>query len=449
MRYPGQESALLEFKKELPKNLQVVKTMVAFCNTFGGRLVIGVEDNGMIVGVSEELVQATVDSLQESIYRSCTPPILPFIYTQRIADKMLIIIEVSSGMNKPYFITSVGLQKGAYIRLGAHTYHANELMIQELQWQSRGLSVDAMPVYQASIENMDREKIKKFLENRLISDRAVDIDSALRHYRLLTEEHLKIFPTTAGILLFGKFPQQFLTEAFIICTHFKGTSGREAIASVDCEGDLFSQLEQSLHFIVKHLEKSFEIKGIKRKEQLEIPEEALREVMINAIVHRHYQIPGPTKVAIYDDRIEVFTPGNFPGPLQQSQLEMGYTYIRNQVICRIFRECGLIEKLGSGLLTLFQKYREYNLSTPTILEGDNFVKYILPRQTSSNIAAPEDDYKASIMRLFLSAQEITTRDITKHLSISRQTANRILQKLIKENLIKKIGESSATRYQKK
>ena len=164
MRYPEPESSMLEFKSELPKNHQVVKTIIAFCNSFGGRLVIGIEDNGVVIGVPEDGIQATIDSLQESIYRSCTPTILPSIYSQRIDDKLLIIVEVSSGMNKPYFLTSIGMLNGTYIRLGAHTYNANDMMVQELQWQSRGLSIDAMPVYQASIAEVDREKVKKFSE---------------------------------------------------------------------------------------------------------------------------------------------------------------------------------------------------------------------------------------------------------------------------------------------
>ena len=176
---------------------------------------------------------------------------------------------------------------------------------------------------------------------------------------------------------------------------------------------------------------------------------AVREVIINAIVHRHYQIPGPTKVAIYDDRIEVFSPGNFPGPLQQDQLEMGYTYVRNRVICKVFRESGLIEKLGSGLITLFQRYREYNLPPPQIVEGGNFVKYILPRKSWRDEALNKDDYETKIMNLFLADTEITTREVVKKLLISRQTANRALQGLEKAGLIEKLGKSSAVRYRKK
>lgn len=99
----------------------------------------------------------------------------------------------------------------------------------------------------------------------------------------------------------------------------------------------------------------------------------------NALVHRNYQIPAPCKIAIYADRVEVFSPGNFPGPIQTNNLELGITYIRNPVLCHIFREAGYIEKLGSGFITLFSEYRRAQLPTPSVIEGNGFVKCILPR----------------------------------------------------------------------
>lgn len=448
MKFIGKESVVLEFKQEIPKNSQIIRTAIGFCNSFGGKLVVGVEDDGVICGVSEEGIDEMMDSIQESIYKNCTPPILPAVYTQRYGDKIVVIVEVSAGMNKPYFLSKKGMQEGTYIRLGSHTYKADHKMIEELQWASRGLAVDTLPVYQATIDDIDQNRVKAFLNARKQSHQDIDVDSALTHYKLVTTEHTRVYPTLAGLLLFGKSPQQFITEAFIICSHFKGTSGRDAMASIDCEGDLFMQFEQSMNFLMKHLEKSFKITGVKREETLEIPLEALREVILNAIVHRHYQIPGPSKIAIYDDRVEVFTPGNFPGPLLPNQLEMGYTFIRNQVITKIFRELGYIEKLGSGLITLFQSYRERKLAIPQVIEGDNFVKYILPRKSPAADIEKSSDYELEIILMFNKVEELTVKDIIKEIPISRQTASRMLNKLIEKKLVKRIGKSSATRYRK-
>jgi len=112
---------------------------------------------------------------------------------------------------------------------------------------------------------------------------------------------------------------------------------------------------------------------------------------MNAIVHRDYSIPAPTKIAIYNDRMEVFSPENFPGPIDLDDLEKGLTFIRNPIICRIFREAGYIEKLGSGFRMLFESYRNYNLLRPSVIEGNGFIKCILPRPTLHQIQLPSSE----------------------------------------------------------
>ena len=170
----------------------------------------------------------------------------------------------------------------------------------------------------------------------------------------------------------------------IICSHFSGISGRAAIASVDCTGTLFEQFETAYNFILSRLSRSFIIRAPKREEQFEIPPEAIREVLLNAIIHRNYHINGPTKISIYNNRIEFFNPGVFLGPLDTHSLKLGLTYIRNNVICKVFREAGYIEKLGSGFITLFNSYEQMGLYPPEVIQGENFIKCILPRPQFSD-----------------------------------------------------------------
>ena len=311
----------------------------------------------------EDEEHRVMEYLHKTIYESSCPPIMPLIYAQRIADKSLLIIEVSLGMNKPYWRKSEGLDKGVYIRLGRSTVRATADMIEELKWQMRGKSYDSMPVYHAKEEDLDKVKILDFLNRRKkvapVEKISQDI---LLSYDFIVQEHSTIYPTVGGMLLFGKDPQKYLAESFIVCTHFAGTSGREVVATKDATGVLFEQFDTAYNFIVSRLNSSFTIQGPKRDEQLEIPPVAIREVLLNAIVHRNYHIQGPVKIAIYDNRIEVFSPGVFPGPLDTNNLMKGITYIRNAVICKAFREAGYIEKLGSGFIELFESYEEEGLS---------------------------------------------------------------------------------------
>lgn len=442
MKYAGVESIILEFKSDIPKNDQIIKTIVGFCNQHGGKLILGVEDDGTIIGLSEAQIVAAMEYLDHSIYKASSPPIIPKVFAQRLANKMLIVIEVSEGMNKPYYRSSEGLDKGTYIRIGKNTIRATGDIIEELQWQSRGISFENMPVYQADEHALDPVKFQYFLEHRRQQATAEPTKDVFLSYKLLVEEHAKTYPTVAGILLFGQRVQHFFSEAMIICSHFKGTKGRDAIASIDCNGTLFEQFEQAYHFVTSRLSHSFIIKQVKREEKLEIPPIAIREVLLNAIIHRNYHLRSPSKIAIYDDRIEIFSPGNFPTPFPN--LLLGLTDARNMTICKVFREAKLIEKLGSGFTTLFDSYQEWNLAEPIVMDGDGFVKCILPRERYQNITA-ENDYQ-KILRLFDTVSEVSVSDVMQATKMPRSTASRKLSEMVKQGLLKTVGSGKGTKY---
>lgn len=447
MQIKEKESSTLEFKESFPSNDKLLRTIVAFCNLYGGKLLIGVRNDGSVKGLRETEIQEKLEFLNKLIFESCTPPILPHIYARRFGEKMVLVIEVAEGMSKPYFIATQGVQDGTYIRLGRSTQRANHLLIQELQWKSRGRSADEIPVFHASERDLDESAIISFLRARKprkqgFSGKAKDACGA---YKLLIEDQGRAYPTTAGILLFGKEPQKTFPEAFIICSHFKGNEGRDTIATIDATGSLFHQLDTAFDFILSCIPKSFEIRGKKRTETHQVPQEAIREILINAIVHRDYQMPSPIKIAIYSNRIEIFSPGIFPGPIQPQNLEQGLTFIRNIYICKVFREAGYVEKLGSGFPTVFESYRKQNLATPQIIEGDGYVKCILPRTKKVFKATKEED----VIGLVESMNEISISDVIKHLYVARATAGRILKSLIKKQRLERHGKGPNARYRVK
>lgn len=442
MKYLDKESAVLELKREIPKYDQIIKTIIGFSNQHGGKLVIGVANDGEIIGISEQDAAIAMESLSKAIYEASAPSILPLVYIQRAGNKTLLIIEVSAGANKPYYRKSEGLEKGTYIRLGPSTLRANLELIEELKWQSRGRSYDTLPIYQANELDLNEKDIQHFIQERKTSKKEKITRELLLSYYLIYPEHSSTYATIAGILLFGKQPQKFFSEAFIICTHFKGREGREAIASIDCTGTLFEQFHNAINFIISRLSYSFLIKGIKRQDILEVPEEAIRESVLNAIVHRNYHTPSSIKIAIYDNRIEIFSPGSFPASLNIENLKLGISYIRNIAICKVFREAGYIEKLGSGLPTIFKSYADRNLKEPMILEGENFVKYILPREMAKKTKEDSD----SILNLFNTATKITISDVIQNLGISRTSAGRKLNELAQDGKIEKIGKGRGSSY---
>lgn len=446
-RYPDAESSLLEFKREVPKNDQIIKTIIGFCNQKGGKLILGVENDRTIVGIAQDQIDKMLESLDQSIYEACYPPIIPLLSTQAFGDKIVLIISVSSGMNKPYFKKSEGMEKGTYIRIGRSTVLATLAMIEELKWQTLRLDFEKLPVYGATVESLDDQLIQEFLDkrkNQIFVKNSVEV---MRSYSLIVEEHSKLFPTYVGLLNFGKEPQRFLSEAMIIVSHFKGIEGREAIASIDCEGTLLNQFQQAYHFVTSRLSRSFSISGMKREERLEIPEVAFREALVNLIIHRNYHIQAPSKIAIYDDRIELFSPGGFSGPIEQDQLLKGLTYLRNPAICKIFRELGLVEKMGTGFINIFKSYEAWGLAKPEIIEGANFIKCILPRIASGSVSE-NASIEEEILRLFHVHREISVNDVMSKCSVSRATAQRWLNALIAKGLVERVGRTRNVRYRR-
>jgi predicted HTH transcriptional regulator len=350
-------------------------------------------------------------------------------------------------MNKPYYHRKEGLENGTYIRLGRSTIHATAEMIEELKWQSRGKTFEALSVYHAKKSDLNEQAlIQFFTQTRKKLQKTTLSENLLLSYPLLIKEHSTSYPNVAGVLLFSHNSQQFFSEAMIICSHFSGIAERKALATLDCSGTLFEQFDTAYDFILGRLNRSFVIKGKRRDEELEIPEEAIREVLLNAIVHRNYHINGPIKIAIYENRIEIFSPGSFPGPIDPHNLMLGVTYLRNPIICRAFREAGLVEKLGSGWLTLFSSYKKSGLEEPQIIEGVNFVKCILPRRTTrTKIILEEGDLQA-IIKLFGTVSEISIVDVIQILKLPRATAGRRLAELQQKKRIKKIGSGKNTRY---
>lgn len=446
MKYDGIESSKLEFKEAIPKSDKIIKAAIAFSNMHGGKLVIGVNDDREIVGIDEKEAHAAMGWVEKGIYDASVPPILPLVYQQRINDKVLLFIEVSKGLYKPYYQKSLGLDKGTFVRLGRSTVQANAELIEELKWQSRGITFDQLPIYHAYRDDLDFLKIQAFVDHRRNGKKIHINEELLLSYQILAKEHQEIHPTAAGMLLFGKNPQQFLTESYILCSHFSGNEGRDAIASRAINGTLFEQFDASLEFIINRLNKSFRITGKRREEKLEIPSVAIREVLMNAILHRNYHISSPIKVAIYNDRIEVFSPGCFPGPVDTSNFESGITYVRNHAIAKILWEFNYIEKMGSGLITLFQSYRKEKLIPPSIFEGTNFIKVVLPRNSVQAPILEKDEDEINILKLFHLANEISRADVVENLHMPKTTAGRLLTELVEKGKIERFGKGRNTSY---
>ncbi len=439
MIYPEYESKILEFKSKLPKLQKLVKTCIAFANAYGGKILIGVEDDGSVVGVSDAVRNRIYDEFPNSLYDSTSPGLLAEIYEKRIGEKSILIIEVPSSIKKPVFLKEEGVPKGVYLRAGSNTRRATETYVEDLMRENKRLNFDE-EVVQVNPDKLSKGLLKqvfgRYDNRRLVAEKVLAQSVANSQI---------YYPTISGILCFCEEPERYISEAIVLCTKFRGVSGRKIVNTVTIKGTLESQAEETFKLVNQWLIESYNLVGIKLKPKTIIPEEAFREAIINALLHRKYWIPGAVKVAMYDDRLEIFNPGGFPGLVDLNNLGDGTTYLRNPHLAKLARRFGLIEKLGTGIRLMKESCKASGIMPPKFIEGADSVKVIFYFLPDKNQSKPEEDI---LLDLFNTRNEVTVGEVEKYLGVSRNTATRKLAVLVKENKIMRIGKGPSVRYLK-
>lgn len=367
------ESKNLEFKQQLPKGQQIAKTLIAFANGNGGKFIIGVTDDRELVGINDDIFEVQ-DKISSIIDELCRPNLLPHIYVENIIGKELLVVEVARGSLMPYYLAPLGREHGVYIRIGASNRVASPEYIQQLELQRLNRSFDELVNYQYPLEKLNLTLLEKAFQEM---NKTLNLEKLL-NLKLVVEEQGTYFATNGLLILLGKY-EHVMTQ----CARFKGTNMSVFLDCKEYTGDLFLQLGQTEIFIKNHLSLRAEIRGLKRYDHLEIPENAIREALINAYIHRDYSNFGRNiKVAVYDDLVNIVSPGGLPNGLTEADLLQGRSEIRNRVLARVFRELGYIEHWGSGIQRIQQMCEAENLPTPEFLETGDFFDVKLYRPKS-------------------------------------------------------------------
>ena len=437
------ESKRVEFKEQLPKNESIVKTIISFSNTSGGKLIIGVTDNREIVGVSEDNIFELQDRITSLIFDRCYPNILPEIYTQNIEGKLLLVIEVFRGNLLPYYLKKDGKNNGTYIRVGASNRQASFDNIIELERQRRNISFDEEINYEVALSTLDLAPIYKVFEKvgKPLSR------EKLKNLKLIKEEYGKEYPTHGLLILLGYYP-----HCMVKCAKFKGVTMELFLDKKEYSGSIFDILENSLNFILNHINLRAEIKGLYRTDTYEIPVVALREALINALIHRDYINQGrDIKVGVYDDIVNIVSCGAFPNSITQSDIENGRSDARNRVIANVFKELGLIEQWGSGIARIKSACLEVGLKEPKIREINDFVDVEIYRPNNAELVPNNAELilnsdEAKIIEFLKQYHKITSFDVCKLLNLKERRSRDILKKLESQNIIKKIGKTKGSYY---
>jgi ATP-dependent DNA helicase RecG len=370
------EGKTLEFKQDLSSPQPVLKTMIAFANTAGGRLVIGVTENRQIIGVADPLKEE--ERLCSLIADTIAPRLVPNIEMVTVDNKTLLIADVFLSNSRPHYLIKKGVDQGVYVRLGSTNRQADPDLIAELRRSVEGVAFDEMPLPDLTLDDLDaRAMADCFGKSNPPGERE------LKTLKLLVPHQGRLVPFKGAVLLFGRERTLHFSDAWVQCGRFVGTRKTDIFDHIEIDDPMPMAVDSIMLFLKKHAMRGADISGIRRKDVWSIPLDILREAVINALVHADYSQRGaPVRISFFDDRIEIENPGILLPGMTVEDMKQGVSRIRNPVIARVFRELNLVEQWGIGVPRIFQQALELGLPEPEILEIGMRLRFIVGLGTS-------------------------------------------------------------------
>ncbi|MDR1161057.1 MAG: putative DNA binding domain-containing protein [Tannerellaceae bacterium] len=353
------EGRRLEFKETLPEHTDLANTIIAFANDAGGELYIGIRNNPReITGLPEDNLIQIEEQVSNIIFDRCYPAILPDITFLTEEDKHIIRVTVYRGSAIPYYRKDKGKLKGTYIRVGSSNRLADEEVIAELERRRRNVSFDSewvmdKPSHELNIENFKWEYRDKTGEE-------LDVQ-ALRKLELVKTMNGTTYPSNALVLLSDdELRHSLFPFAKVECARFKGITSEEFIDQKSISSNIALQAEDAYNFVLRHVNKGAVVEGVYTISRWEYPVKAIREAIRNAIVHRDYSLAGKdVKVAVYDDMVEITSPGLLPPSIDYAAMESRQSDARNKIIAPVFKRMGIIDQWGNGLKLIADELKDY------------------------------------------------------------------------------------------
>jgi ATP-dependent DNA helicase RecG len=358
-----------EFKETLGDKDKILKEIVGFANTDGGQLVFGVTDTGTIPGIQN--IDESMRIIDDLAYQRCEPPVTVVQETVKIGDKTILIANISKGTHRPYR-TSGGHY---YIRASNRCRQASREELLRLFQAGESIYFDETTVYRADFKDIDADSFDEFLLNHMnIKANEEERSNYMKNLHLLDINNK---PTASGILFFGKKPQFFFPNSRVICAYIKGKDlSVPPFDKKDITGKIPEILENTEKFINFYLREEHVINGFEPEIRREIPLAALREAVVNAVSHKDYTIGAPIRVIIYEDRLELRTPGKLPNSVTIDSIKIGGSHIlRNPTIYNLLYKMGMVTDLGSGVRRIINLVRSN--SSKEVLFQETETEFIL------------------------------------------------------------------------
>src|SRR5437667_911039 len=364
-----------EFKQWPVHPDDLASSIVAFANTDGGQLIIGVTNDRKIVGVADsDRVTRDLDNISRN---NCEPPITIIQEVLELPSSVpIVVINIPKGDQRPYR-TNRGVY---YIRTTSGRRQASRQELLRLFQATESLFYDETPLPRLGISDIDVGAVKQFLRSTGQESLEIDLERLLVNWRLMSADH----PTIAGVLFFGWEPQRHLPFAQINAFTFKGTDSSGAPADAkELQGRLLDVVDQAQRFLRLHLRSPHEIRGFEPEAKPELPEEILREAIVNAVAHRDYTVQGPIRIFLLDDRIEIHTPGRAPNTVDEKSMRAGVHVPRNPHIYARLADAGLVTRAGSGIRRIVRLVKEATGADIGLDLSESEVLLTIPRKVTA------------------------------------------------------------------
>ena len=433
-----QESQTVEFKETWRD--EYLKTVCAFANADGGTLYIGINDKGEAVGVDN--IKKLIEDLPN-----------------KVMNTFVIAVDVKVGEeNGKQFVEMTVLKSNIaisyhgnfYTRSGSTTQELKGGALQRLLLKANNISWDEIGIDNATFDDIDAETVARFVVrateyNRLpLGINSSNMRQLFQNLKLLNREGNM---TRAAVLLFGKEPTRFFSCATFKIGRFRGTDPTDLIIQDKIEGNLFTMFEQVIDFLKsKYLLSPISYQGMQRVETLEIPDRAIREAILNALIHKDYTSPSAISLRVYDPTVSIWNDGELEKLTIEDLSREHDSYQRNPLIADLFYRAGYIEAWGRDTLTIIEETVKSGLSKPTFQIRQGGLEVIFQRhsiQLSDNVKAKPtlqiSERQQKAIEYIQQHGNISNKVYQEINHVSKPTATRDLQMLVSLDIIKKTG----------
>lgn len=426
----SRESETVEFKSVVVDDIK--KEVIAFANTDGGKIYIGVSDDGTIVGVenADRVILQIVNMLRDSV----KPDITMFVHydVEETNGVQIVVVDVCRGTNRPYYLAAKGLRpEGVYVRRGTSAVPTTDAAIRAAIKETDGDSFELMRSLEQNLTFSDAEKefAKRSLEFGQPQKQSLMLynrDGIYTNLALLLSDQCA---HTVKVAVFQGSDQSVFKDR----REFLGSLLRQL-------GDVYSFID-----LCNPISATFE--GLLRIDTRAYPEMAVREALLNSLVHRDYSFGASTLISIYSDRIEFVSVGGLVHGIELDDIMMGVSVCRNPQLANVFYRLKLIEAYGTGMKKIFSAYEGMRVR-PRVERSSNAFKVVLPNITAEPAKSLDDpnEREGQVLTIACGDNGVSREDVQKALGVGASTASRILRHMVDDGRLIMTGSARNTRY---